>query len=146
MKDSLRQQLERLTMRLAELNTNLSDSGVVSDIKRYRALSCEQAEVAQLGSGYFRSSQQREADLAAAREMSDAEMAEMAREEIAAASADLERLAAELQAALLPRDPDDERPAFLEIRAGTGGDESALFRRRSGPHVPALLREARLAH
>ena len=54
-------------------------------------------------------------------------MAEMAREEIAAASADLQRLQAELQAALLPRDPDDERNAFLEIRAGTGGDESALF-------------------
>jgi peptide chain release factor 1 len=127
MRDSLRQQLERLTMRLAELDANLSDAGVLSDIKRYRALSREQAEVAQLV-GLFRSCQQREADLAAAREMlSDAEMAQMAREEIAAASADLERLSAELQAALLPRDPDDERPAFLEIRAGTGGDESALF-------------------
>jgi len=127
MKDSLRQQLERLTMRLAELDANLSDTGVVSDIKRYRALAREQAEVAQLV-GLFRSYQQREADLTTAREMlSDAEMAEMAREEMAAALADLERLSAELQAALLPRDPDDERPAFLEIRAGTGGDESALF-------------------
>jgi peptide chain release factor 1 len=54
-------------------------------------------------------------------------MAEMAREEAAAAEADLGRLLAELQAALLPRDPDDERNAFLEIRAGAGGDESALF-------------------
>jgi peptide chain release factor 1 len=126
MKDSLRQQLERLTMRLAELDANLSDSGVVSDIKRYRALAREQAEVAHLV-GLFRGYQQREADLASAREMlSDAEMAQMAREEMTAASADLERLSAELQAALLPRDPDDERPAFLEIRAGTGGDESAL--------------------
>jgi peptide chain release factor 1 len=51
----------------------------------------------------------------------------MAREEVAAAGADMERLQAELQAALIPRDPDDERNAFLEIRAGTGGDESALF-------------------
>jgi peptide chain release factor 1 len=57
----------------------------------------------------------------------DPEMAEMAREEIAAASADMQRLQAELQEALIPRDPDDERNAFLEIRAGTGGDESALF-------------------
>jgi peptide chain release factor 1 len=57
----------------------------------------------------------------------DAEFAEMAREEIAGAEADLQALQAELQAALLPKDPDDERNAFLEIRAGTGGDESALF-------------------
>ena len=57
----------------------------------------------------------------------DPEMAEMAREEIAAAGADLTRLEAELQTALIPKDPDDERNAFLEIRAGTGGDESALF-------------------
>ena len=51
----------------------------------------------------------------------------MAREEISQAEADMAQLQADLQAALLPRDPDDERPAFLEIRAGTGGDESALF-------------------
>ena len=57
----------------------------------------------------------------------DPEMAEMAREEIATATADMERLQSELQAALIPTDPDDERAAFLEIRAGTGGDESALF-------------------
>jgi peptide chain release factor 1 len=127
MKDSLRQQLERLSMRLAELDANLADAGVLADIKRYRALSREQAEVAHLV-GLFRQHTRREADLAAARGMlDDADMAEMAREEIAAASADLERLLAEMQSALIPRDPDDERPAFLEIRAGTGGDESALF-------------------
>jgi peptide chain release factor 1 len=54
-------------------------------------------------------------------------MAQMAREEIASAESELQELAAQIQTALLPRDPDDERPAFLEIRAGTGGDESALF-------------------
>jgi len=57
----------------------------------------------------------------------DRDMAEMAQEEIASAEADIARLHGELQAALLPRDPDDSRNAFLEIRAGTGGDESALF-------------------
>ena len=78
--------------------------------------------------GLFRRFQQREADLDAARTMLDEpEMAEMARQEIGEAQADLEALQADLQTALLPRDPDDERPAFLEIRAGTGGDESALF-------------------
>jgi len=127
MKDSLRQQLERLTHRLSELDASLADSQVGADIKRYRALSREQAEVAQVV-GLFRQYGLRESDLAAAREMQDDdEMAEMAREEIAAAEADLVRLLGELQSALLPRDPDDARPAFLEIRAGTGGDESALF-------------------
>jgi len=127
MKDSLRQQLERLCLRLSELDANLADSQVVSNIQRYRALSREQAEVAQVV-GLFRQYQQRESDLAAARGMlGDPEMAEMARDEITGAQADLERLLGELQTALLPRDPDDERPAFLEIRAGTGGDESALF-------------------
>jgi len=127
MKDTLRHQLDRLALRLNELDANLADSGVVSDIKRYRALSREQAEMAQLV-GLYRRYLQRESDLRAARPMlEDPELAEMAREEIAAAQADLERLQGELQSALLPRDPDDERPAFLEIRAGTGGDESALF-------------------
>jgi peptide chain release factor 1 len=59
--------------------------------------------------------------------LDDPELAEMAREEITSAEADLTRLDAELQTALLPRDADDDRNAFLEIRAGTGGDESALF-------------------
>ncbi len=123
----LRDQFERLALRLAELDATLSDPAVAGDIQRWRALSREQSE-AQGIVGRYRRYQQRESDLAAAREMqADPEMAEMAREEIASASADLERLQAELQAALVPRDPDDERNAFLEIRAGTGGDESALF-------------------
>ncbi len=127
MNDSLRQQFERLALRLNELDASLSDPQVSSDIKRYRALSREQAEVAGVV-GNYRSYLQREADVAAAGELlADAEMAEMAREEIAAAEADMARLQAELQTALIPRDPDDERNAFVEIRAGTGGDESALF-------------------
>jgi peptide chain release factor 1 len=127
MKDSLRQQFERLAMRLAELDASLAEPQVASDMKRYRTLSREQAEVAELVQR-FRTYQQRERDLATAREMlDDPDMAEMAREEIGAAETDLERLHAELQTALLPRDPDDDRNAFLEIRAGTGGDESALF-------------------
>jgi len=127
MKDTLRHQFERLAMRLAELDANLADPGVGADMNRYRALAREQAEASDVVALYRRY-QQREGDLAAAREMlEDAEMAEMAREEIAAAEADMARIEAELQAALVPRDPDDERNAFIEIRAGTGGDESALF-------------------
>jgi peptide chain release factor 1 len=130
MTPALREQFERLALRLAELDATLSDPQVAGDIKRWRTLSREQGEAQDIV-GRFRRWQQREADLAAALEMaeaeSDAEMAEMAREEVTAARADMDRLQAELQTALIPRDPDDERNAFLEIRAGTGGDESALF-------------------
>jgi peptide chain release factor 1 len=127
MKDSLRQQLERLAMRLAELDASLADPATSADMKRYRALAKEQAEAAALVS-LLRQYEQRERDLAAAREMqAEPEFADMAREEIGAAEAELERLHATLQGALLPKDPDDERNAFVEIRAGTGGDESALF-------------------
>ena len=127
MKDSLRQQFERLGHRLHELDTTLADGSIAADMKRYRALTREQAEVSDLVTRYQRYLQ-REQDLAAARELlADPEMAEMAREEIASAEADMARLHEELQLALLPKDPDDVRPAFLEIRAGAGGDESALF-------------------
>ena len=127
MTPTLREQFERLALRLAELDATLSDPQVSADIKRYRSLSREQSEAQGLV-GRFRRYEQRERDASAAREMlADPDMAEMAQEEIATATADMDRLHAELQTALIPRDPDDERNAFLEIRAGTGGDESALF-------------------
>ena len=127
MKDTFRQQFERLALRLAELEATLADPRVAADMKRFRELTREHAEAASLVER-FRRYEQRERDLAAAQELlDDADMAEMAREEAVEAQADMERLHAELQTALLPRDPDDARNAFLEIRAGTGGDESALF-------------------
>lgn len=127
MKDTLRQQFERLGHRLTELDATLADPAIAGDMNRFRELTREHAEVDALVQRYRRH-EQRERDLAAAREMAgDPELAEMAAEEIAAAEADVARLDAELQAAMLPRDPDDVRNAFLEIRAGTGGDESALF-------------------
>ena len=127
MKDTLRQQLERLAMRLAELDASLADPAISADMKRYRVLAKEQSEAAALVT-LWRRFEQRERDLAAARELQgDAEFAEMAADEITAAQADLEALQGQLQAQLLPRDPEDDRNAFVEIRAGTGGDESALF-------------------
>ena len=131
MKDSLRQQFERLALRLNELDATLADPTVANDMKRYRALSREHAEVAGLVER-FRRFERRERDLADAQEMlsqstTAPDMAEMAHQEITEARADVERLDLELQTALLPRDPDDARNAFVEIRAGTGGDESALF-------------------
>jgi peptide chain release factor 1 len=131
MKDALRQQFERLALRLNELDATLGDPAVSRDMKRYRALTREHSEITSVVER-FRRFQQREADLGAAEALfadstDDAEMAAMARQEIDEARTDAERLSLELQTALLPRDPDDERNAFLEIRAGTGGDESALF-------------------
>ena len=130
MKPPLRGQFERLALRLSELDTTLADPQVAGDTQRWRSLSREQAEVNSIVTR-FRRYQQREQDLAAAQQMLadkvDAELVVLAREEIDAAQADMVRLAAELQLALIPRDPDDERNAFVEIRAGTGGDESALF-------------------
>ena len=131
MKDTLRQQFDRLEMRLQELDARLADPAATADMTRFRELSREQSEASEIVELYRRFTQ-READCATAQEMldagdDDADMVAMAREEIAACDADLASLDAALQATLLPRDPDDERPAFIEIRAGTGGEESALF-------------------
>jgi peptide chain release factor 1 len=127
MKDSTRQQFVRLALRLNELDATLADPSIASDMNRYRALSREHAEVASLVER-FRHFERRERDLAAAQQLlADPEMAGLAQEEIASAQADIEQARFELQSALLPRDPDDARNAFLEVRAGTGGDESALF-------------------
>ena len=135
----LRQQLDRQILRLAELDAALADPQVMADIGRLRTLTRDHARVSALA-GRWTQLQQRERDLQDARAMlDDADLAGMAREEIAAAEADIARLDAELQTALLPRDPDDDRNAFLEIRAGTGGDESALF---AGDLLRMYLRHA----
>ncbi|MBT9513993.1 MAG: peptide chain release factor 1 [Acidovorax sp.] len=127
MKPFLRSQLERYAQRLGELDFLLSREDIMSDMAQYRRISVEHAEVTQVAGRYARY-QQREADLAGAREMlADPDMAEMAQEEITGAEAELLQLEDELQRLLLPKDPDDARNAFVEIRAGTGGDESALF-------------------
>ena len=99
----------------------------MKDMTQFLALSREHTEVAAVASRWARY-QQCEADLADAQDMlADPDMAEMAQEEIDNTSAELLQLESELQRMLLPKDPDDARNAFVEIRAGTGGDESALF-------------------
>src|SRR6478752_1330306 len=96
-------------------------------MQRYRAIPREHAEVSDIAAR-FQHFLAQEGNLAQAREMlEDADMADMAREEIASIEAELPVLEAELQGLLLPKDADDVRNTFLEIRAGTGGDESALF-------------------
>ncbi|MDD0816349.1 peptide chain release factor 1 [Curvibacter sp. HBC28] len=127
MKDFLRQQLDRYAQRLDELDFLLSREDIMSDMGQYRTLSREHADVTQVA-GRYKRFRQREAELSDAREMlADPDMADMAQEEIASATEELSQLEGELQRLLLPKDPDDARNAFLEVRAGTGGDESALF-------------------
>ena len=131
MKPFLRQQLARYADRLGELEFLLSREDIMQDMAQFLALSREHTEVAAVASRWQRYLQ-READLAAAQDMlrdaaADADMQTMAQEEIDSAGAEMAELEAELQRMLLPKDPDDARNAFVEIRAGTGGDESALF-------------------
>ena len=131
MKAFFRQQLDRYAARLGELEFLLSREDIMKDMEQFLVLSREHSDVAAVAGRWARYSQ-REAELAASREMLDAstdepEMAAMARDEISACSAELAQLDTELQRMLLPKDPDDVRNAFMEIRAGTGGDESALF-------------------
>ncbi|RFP80282.1 peptide chain release factor 1 [Hydrogenophaga borbori] len=127
MKPFVRHALLKQRARLHELDALLSAPDVVEDIARFRSLSREHAEASEVVAVFDRFLA-READEQAARDLlRDPEMAAMAQEEIAACAADLSALDGQLQTLLLPRDPDDARPAFLEIRAGAGGDESALF-------------------
>lgn len=127
MKPFLRTQLERFAQRLEELDFLLSREDIMGDMQKYRSISREHADVTAVAGRYARY-QQCEADIATAREMlDDPDMAEMAQEEIANGEQELVKLEDELQRLLLPKDPDDARPAYVEIRAGTGGDESALF-------------------
>ena len=131
LKSFLRAQLERHVQRLAELDFLLAREDVMRDLDGYRALSREHAEVSAVVTRW-QQYQQTENDAQHARELLndpqlDDDMRAMAQEEWAGSDSRLERLAADLQRMLLPKDPDDERTAFVEIRAGTGGDESALF-------------------
>ena len=127
MKPSLVTRLNQLDSRLEELNALLAAPEVTRDMDRYRSLTREHAEIAPLVA-LHRNWQQAERDLASAREMAaDPEMKAYAEEEAKSATSTMDRLEEELQRALLPKDANDERNIFLEIRAGTGGDESALF-------------------
>jgi peptide chain release factor 1 len=129
MKPFMRAQLERSVQRLSELDFLLSREDIMQDMTQFMALSREHAEVVALVTPYQKW-QQLGQDLAAAQTMlqeADPELQAMAQDEIASAKPAILGIEAQLQRMLLPKDPDDARNAFLEIRAGTGGDESALF-------------------
>jgi peptide chain release factor 1 len=127
LKPSLRTKLDSLAKRLEELNRLLSAEDAARDMAEFKKLSREHVEATARAELYGRY-QQAERDAAEARDMaSDPSMKSLADEELKSSQASMEKLEAELQKALLPRDPNDDKNLFLEIRAGTGGDESALF-------------------
>jgi peptide chain release factor 1 len=127
MKLSLRTKLSQLSARLQELDALLAAEDATRDFDRYRNLARERAEIDPVVAR-FGEFERAEADLSAAVEMAhDPQMRDYADEERHAAEARLATLTTGLQAMLLPKDPSDERNVFIEIRAGTGGDESALF-------------------
>ncbi|MEL1265675.1 peptide chain release factor 1 [Pseudoxanthomonas putridarboris] len=127
MTPTLRRKLEALAERREELERLLSDPGVLADNDRFRNYSREFAQLEPLANAMTEEKKARD-DLAAAQAMrDDAELAELAEEEIAAAQARLARLDDELMLLLLPKDERDEGNLFLEVRAGTGGDEAAIF-------------------
>jgi peptide chain release factor 1 len=124
---SLRTKLDQLTARLAELDALLASEDATRDLDRYRVLTRERAEINPVVAR-FDEFAKAEADLAAAVELAhEPEMREYAEQERRVAEERLGTLAGELQAMLLPKDASDERNVFIEIRAGTGGEESALF-------------------
>jgi peptide chain release factor 1 len=129
MKDSLLLKLDKLTDRLEELSGLLSDPGIIGSQNKFRELSQEYAEISPVVNCYNRYQGNQET-ISSAREMlqeNDAEMREMAHAEIKLAERENENLETELQKLLLPKDPADNKNIFLEVRAGTGGDEAALF-------------------
>jgi peptide chain release factor 1 len=128
-KDSLLRKLETLTERHEEVSALLGDAETIADQERFRDLSREYSELESVVSCY-RQYQQLQGDLEAARGMlddDDPDMREMAQAELDEGSERLAQLETQLQLLLLPRDPRDSHNVFLEIRAGTGGDEAAIF-------------------
>ncbi|WP_261816867.1 peptide chain release factor 1 [Vibrio gallicus] len=129
MKASILVKLETLVERYEEVQYLLGDPEIIGDQNKFRALSKEYSQLEEV-TQCFQAYQQAQEDLEAALEMAnedDPEMKEMAQEEIKDAKAAIDKLTDDLQILLLPKDPNDERNCFLEIRAGAGGDEAGIF-------------------
>jgi peptide chain release factor 1 len=127
MKPSIASKLAQLAERLDEVTRLLSSENATADMEQFRKLNRERAEIEPVVT-LFHAYEACAADIATAEEMAeDPEMREFAEAEIKAGRENLEHLSVELQKQLLPKDPNDERNVFLEVRAGTGGDEAAIF-------------------
>ena len=127
MKESMRSKLQQIARRLEEIDAMLASPEATNDMNRFRDLSRERSEIEPVVQK-LKEYESTEGDIEAAQEMlQDPESADFAQEEIDNGKERLENLEKDLQIMLLPRDPNDSKNIYLEIRAGTGGDESALF-------------------
>lgn len=129
MKDSIKAKLQSLVERHEEISALLSEASVIAEQNKFRDLSREYSSLEPIVKAFNDYTQAIE-DKATAYEMlneKDAEIVEMAKEELKLANEEIERLEQEIQILLLPRDPNDDANVFLEIRAGTGGDEASIF-------------------
>ncbi|WP_192484217.1 MULTISPECIES: peptide chain release factor 1 [Cysteiniphilum] len=129
MKDSIKRKLQGLIERHEEIAALLGEADVISDQNKFRDLSKEYAQLEPLVAT-FKAYEQAHDDIESANEMlkeSDPEMKEMAKEELNDAEERIDSLSKALEILLLPKDPNDGANVFLEIRAGTGGDEAAIF-------------------
>ena len=122
--------LDAIRIRFEEILRDLSEPGVTDDQKRFQKLMKDQAELSPIVEAYeaYRQAKQDEIDaLAMLGEETDSEMREMAKEELSNAKSMIEQMEQKLKILLLPKDPNDEKNVIVEIRAGAGGDEAALF-------------------
>ena len=129
MKDSIRSKLEHLVERLDEVNALLSDPDIISDQKRFLSLTKEHAQITPIVET-FNNFVSAEGDLAEAKDMinsGDPDLKEMGQEELPELEKQIATYEDDLQVMMLPKDPNDDSNIFLEIRAGTGGDEAAIF-------------------
>ena len=130
MKESLRLRLDQMVDRYEEVTALLSDPSVISDNNKFRELSVEHSDlmdITTLWQNYVRAETDQADAEAMLAEASDPEMKEMMQDEIDSASKTIAEMEEALNVMMLPKDPNDKVPAFLEIRAGTGGDEAAIF-------------------
>ncbi|PIE45922.1 MAG: peptide chain release factor 1 [Gammaproteobacteria bacterium] len=129
MNDNLIKKLEHLSERYEEVSNLLSDPDIIAEQNKFRDLSKEYATLEPLQQAYndYCATQQTLADANEMLESGDAELKELAELEIDSANAAIEKLSAQLQVLLLPKDPNDDNNVFLEIRAGAGGDEAGIF-------------------
>ena len=127
MKPSMQSKLEHLQVRLTELNSLMSHEDVTQNMDQFRKYSKEQAEISPVVAKFAQYQSAQEDELAAIEMRQDIESRVFAEEEIKLARERMVILGEELQKLLLPKDPNDDKNIFIEIRAGTGGDESALF-------------------
>ncbi len=129
MKKSLTLKLEQLSERFEEINRLLADPATIANQTQFKALSKEYAQLEPIQACFceYTKASHNLSSLTELQQGEDSELAALAGEEVTQVASEIERLEKALQAHLLPKDPADERNVYLEIRAGTGGDEAALF-------------------